>query len=151
MDLPKQPKILVLSFHDSPTLAYNAITIGADGYTTKNIDKDILIRAIEIIRQGEEYIHPSIKKSYLNLYTKEKDHSLETKQDLLTSQEKRVLHFMCMGATNEEILTKLNITDSTLGKHKTSIKKRIGTKGLIGIVKYALFYKIISKEDIMGL
>ena len=151
MELPHQPKILVLSFHDSPIVVNNAITVGADGYLTKDIDSKVLIRAIEVIRQGEEYIHPEIKRAYLDLY-KARQHPLdEVKRDLLTAQERKILHFMCVGATNAEISAKLNISDSTVGKHKTNIKNRIGTDSWIGFVKYALFYKIISKEEIFGL
>lgn len=143
-----QPKILVLSFHQTPLVANDAMSRGADGYTIKDTDSEDLFRAVKLIMQGDQYVHPSVKGTYLHQFAKGGNTPLISGADLLTTQENKILHFICKGITNEEIAEQLDITVATVVKHKMNIRKRIGSKSLIEYVKFALLYKIISKEEL---
>lgn len=146
MELPNQPKILVLSSFDQFAFIHDAFLAGANGYALKNIAIGELASALDAIEEGDLFIHAKIRNGYLR-YAATKQDKLHPDIALLSEQEKMVLRLVCHDLNNHEIASRLNIEYSTVAKHKMNIKSVIGAKTPAGIVNFALFHGIISKEE----
>ncbi len=58
----EKAKILVLSMHEDLSFANQALKLGAKGYLIKNTLGDDLVKAIEVISQGEVFLSDEIAK-----------------------------------------------------------------------------------------
>ena len=62
----------------------------------------------------------------------------------LTEREREVIRLMCEGLTAKEIAGRMNISAKTVEFHRQQIKRRIGVRGIAGIVRYAVRNGIIE-------
>ena len=147
MTLPIQPKILILSLYDRPDTIHNAFLAGADGYASKNVGHEEMVRGITILLEDEQYIDPSVRDNYLAYALKYKNKSYPD-ISLLSDREKEILRLFCLDYTNNEIAEKLDIITETVARHKTNIKSAIKAETPAGCISFALFYGIISQEEI---
>jgi len=147
MTLTVQPKILVLSMYAQLPIIHDAFLAGANGYALKNVDHQEMVRALTILIEDGQYIDPSIKEDYLNHALKFKNKSYPD-IGLLSDREKEILRLFCLDYTNNEIAEQLNILSETVTKHKTNIKSVIKAETPAGCISFALFYGIISQEEI---
>jgi DNA-binding CsgD family transcriptional regulator len=65
----------------------------------------------------------------------------------LTDRETQVLKLIAEGRTSREAARKLKISDKTVDAHKANIVRKLKTRGIAAIVKYALRTGLISIED----
>lgn len=54
------PRILILSMHNSPGLARQALNVGAQGYVLKRQATQELLTAIEHVTRGETFFSPAL-------------------------------------------------------------------------------------------
>ena len=70
-------KIIILTMYNKAELIKNIISAGADGYILKNKGKEELVKAINIINDGEEYFGDEVTKTLItDLKQKEKQEQL---------------------------------------------------------------------------
>lgn len=61
-----------------------------------------------------------------------------------TAREKEILQLTLQEYTGIEIADKLYISPKTVNAHKTNLIRKIGAKNFIGVIAYAISYRIIS-------
>jgi len=136
-----QIKILILSQHDNEEFIKELISIGIDGYVLKSNAKDELLRAIDIIINGDKYLSPQVTSRLMSSFneTPQKTQSdFKTRFDLLSNREKEILLLIAEGKTNIEIASQLFITPETVKTHRSSIMKKLGLKNAVEVVRYAI-------------
>ena len=135
MALVKYPnlKIILLSSHQDEQYLEAGIEVGIKGFLLKNIDKEILDHALQVVAQdkpffSEEFM-PYFTKQYLSI--KSPSHSIQ-----LTKREMEILQLIGAGFTNQEIADKLFISLRTVTNHRASLYQKTSTNntaGLLGI------------------
>jgi Response regulator containing a CheY-like receiver domain and an HTH DNA-binding domain len=143
--LAKYPglKIIALSSHEDEDSLETMIEAGVKGFLIKNIDKEVLSRALQAVAQdkpffSEEFM-PYFAKKYLNVKTQ------PTPQDnQLTKRELEVLQLIASGCTNQEIADKLFISLRTVTNHRASLYQKTNVNNTAALLALAIKNKWVT-------
>ncbi len=120
-------KVLVLSTYDDDRDVSEAIRVGAKGYLLKDMPSDELVNAIRSINSGYTQLAPGLLERVVSQIAP-KSPSISPALAQLTPRELDVARLVAIGATNQEIATKLFISESTVKTHINSIFNRLSLK-----------------------
>lgn len=135
-------KVLILTVHTEMDYLMKAVDIGVDGYILKDSESSELKKAIKAVKDGENYIQPSLIPS-LNNYLLNRD-SDNDKLTLLTNRELEVLVQVANGMFNKEIALNLNISERTVKNHISNIFKKIDVSDRTQAAVFAIKNNIIK-------
>jgi DNA-binding NarL/FixJ family response regulator len=135
-------KVIILSMYEEKHIVNKAMASGADGYMSKNLGKQEILKAIEKCMKGEKYISKRI--SLIQLTNIKINDSLVKKLSL-TDREKEILSQIVAEKTNGEIATTLNISIRTVETHKKNLMLKVGVNTTIGLTKFAIKNKLIKR------
>lgn len=122
--------IAILSANENPNLIQQALALGANGFVTKSSNSKIMLRAIQLILDGDIYIPKAILNTPGNgpatPSISPPPPSTEPKQppqaDIrLTERQQAVLQLMADGLSNKEIAKALGTSPSTVKVHVAAI------------------------------
>ncbi|SEW25698.1 response regulator [Chitinophaga arvensicola] len=109
---------------------------GATGYLLKNTDPEKLIRAIERVHAGEQFLDDVIQQQLLNeVITGQKRTVFEIP---LTRREKEILKLIAEEHSNQEIAEQLFISLRTVETHRLNLTQKLAVKNTAGLVKEAM-------------
>lgn len=143
-------KIIAVTMHNDEPYLLKALEAGITGYVLKEAATTELAAAIRSVMAGKINIHPSLMKilvdKAINQKTVEKKEESQQKE-ILTKRENEVLHYICLGYTNQEIANILVISVKTVEKHKEHIMEKLNLKKRHQLIKYALEKGLVTLED----
>ena len=128
--------ILVLTNLSSPLYLHNLLRMGVSGYVLKNSDPDVLIRAIEAVHGGSEFIDASLQDK-LNQFRLRMRKEAAVKPTL-TLREMEILRMTVNGDTMPEISRKLFIGLRTVEYYRGNLFLKLEVKNLAGLIRKAL-------------
>lgn len=136
--LQQQPKVNIIAFSsfDDSSYVKNVIRKGARGYLLKNSDKQTIIRAIERVAGGEEFLDDKIKNILLQETITGQRRSIY--EIPLTKREKELVTLIAEGHSSQEIADKLYISLRTVETHRLNINQKMGVKNTAGLLKEAI-------------
>jgi DNA-binding NarL/FixJ family response regulator len=123
------------------------LNAGASGYVLKNINKEILLEAINTIVKGGTYFSSEIPialaaSSAEDIITHEKQISSPKESSrtisLLSPREIEILKLIANGLSNNEIAKKLFISPNTVDTHRTNLMQKLNIHNVVGLMKYAI-------------
>jgi len=126
-----QLKIIVLSMNNEEQYFKSMNELGVDGYIVKESDYDELERAITTVMKGGKYFSQAL---LIKLISNQQS-SLKV---VLSSREKEVLRYLCLGLSTAEIAQKLFISVRTVEKHRSEMLLRTESPNSISLVVYAI-------------
>lgn len=131
--------ILVLSMHDEPPLAKQALKAGAAGYITKDVSPEILFEAISKVGQGGRYVAPALAESLAFDFSAP---SGDSQSHGLTGRELEVLELIAaQGLSLVEIAERLQLSPKTVTSHKANIMAKLGVANNVELIRYVLDHK----------
>jgi DNA-binding NarL/FixJ family response regulator len=140
-------KILILTMHKSKQHISRALSAGADGYLLKENAFADLVSAIEKIRRGETYISNLVLSQVVEIVRhKGTDSPLELAEPL-SGREKEVLMMILEGKSAKDIGELLSISTMTVYNHRINIKKKLGIRKDVDLVKYGIQKGYISANQ----
>jgi DNA-binding NarL/FixJ family response regulator len=136
--LKKYPdiRILILTNLDSTLSLYNMMRLGVKGYALKTTDQKTLIRAIETVYRGEEFLEPPLQERLYQFTLRMKKNAAI--KPTLTPREKEILQLIINGNTGQEIADKLCIGFRTVEHYRENILLKLDAKNTAMLVKKAL-------------
>jgi len=136
--LKKYPdlKILTLTNFDSTLYASNMFKNGVHGYLLKTADEKVLIQAIEMVFQGQQFIEEAMKDKIDKVAYKIK--KATSSKSSLTPREKEILQLLVNGDTCPEISKKLFLSTGTVENYRKNILLKLDVKNTAALVKKAL-------------
>ena len=135
--LAKYPalKIIVLSSHQDEESLEAMIEIGVKGFLLKNIDKDVLDHAIQVVAQDK----PFFSEEFMPYFTKQYISSKNPGNTIqLTKRELEILQLIASGYTNQEIATRLFISLRTVTNHRASLYQKTSTNNTASLLAIAI-------------
>ena len=135
-------RVLILTVHNEMDYLMKAVDIGVDGYILKDSESAELKKAIKAVRDGENYIQPSLIPA-LNSQLLNRDTDKD-KISLLTNRELEVIVQVANGMFNKEIATNLNISERTVKNHISNIFKKIDVSDRTQAAVFAIKNNIIK-------
>lgn len=137
-----QIKVLILTVHNEMDYLMKAVDIGVDGYILKDSESSELKKAINAVKDGENYIQPSLIPALNNqLVNRDTD---KDRISSLTNRELEVLVQVANGMFNKEIATNLNISERTVKNHISNIFKKIDVSDRTQAAVFAIKNNIIK-------
>lgn len=116
-----ETRVLMLSLHDEPKMVASAMSAGVDGFISKDVDLDELVKIIKSVSKGVEIHSPFLI-----------DQRARASSDLaaydLTQREIEALKLLVRGFSNAEIAHKLCVSEQTIKKEFVEIFERLGVK-----------------------
>jgi two-component system nitrate/nitrite response regulator NarL len=134
-------KVLILSVHDNIDFVVQAIQMGARGFALKTSSAEELVKAIEIVQQGEPFF-PS--QTAMGLQGQRSKKSRSNDPGALFEREKEVLIHLAAGYGNREIGEHLNISIRTVESHRARLMKKLNIHTIAGLTRYALAHGFIT-------
>jgi DNA-binding NarL/FixJ family response regulator len=135
-------KILVLSRHDNQEYVEQLLKYGVQGYILKEEAGSDLLKALDVIRKGENYLSPRITKHLVTGMERKK--SANDPFEILTNREREVLKLVAEGKSNEKIAQALWISAKTVKVHRANIMRKLDIHKVADLVKYAIKAGIIE-------
>ncbi|WP_027879253.1 response regulator transcription factor [Mesoflavibacter zeaxanthinifaciens] len=127
-------KILILTMHNEIGFIRRIIEAGAHGYILKNKGKEELVRAIQALHSGNEYLGEEVTKTLFSSIRNANVYG----EIQLTKREKEVLKLIASSYTTPKISERLNIAPSTVETHRRNLIEKTGVKNSKGLVKFAI-------------
>ena len=129
--------VVALTRYKDDAYVQEMLRAGASAYVLKQSAPDELARAIRAAAAGEQYLDATLTARVTGAYLRK--HS-KTGAELpsITDREAEVLRQMAWGHSNKEIATRLELSVKTVEVHKANAMRKLGLRGRIDIVRYAL-------------
>jgi DNA-binding NarL/FixJ family response regulator len=100
-----------------------------DGYVLKNSGTQVILSALDEVKNGRKYFDPNIHAS--NHHSR--DHF--TKQLKLSSREKEILQLIKVGHSNKEIAARLYLSELTIKTHRKNLMKKLEVRNLAELLR----------------
>lgn len=139
-------KIIIVSMEVTKEYIDLGIKAGVEGYLPKNVDKKILVEAIQKVYAGGKFFDQSVTSTLFESYYDNEASGKNVKKANtgLTKRELEVLAEVASGKTNQEVADTLFISIKTVETHKTHILEKLGLRNTAELVKYAIKNNIIE-------
>lgn len=124
-------KIIALSTHNQGTYVRKMMESGANGYLLKNADKHEILKAIETVFKGTNYLTFEAERALRY------ENELQNKLPKLTKREKEVLIYIVEGLTNILISEKLFISIDTVDSHRKNLHTKLNVKNTAMLIRFA--------------
>jgi two-component system response regulator NreC len=148
----KDPKVKVifLSMYGGEDYVYHCLKSGGSGLIHKNVNKQELLHAIELVTEGKkyfgkEYSEEEIEKLIADYESQTHFTGLEESEPL-TSKEEEILLLIAEGLTSTEIAERLYITKRTVDTHRTHIMLKLKLNSFPELIKYAMSYSTLKNK-----
>lgn len=138
----KRPtKVVLLSMHDNPQMAAEALALGASAYVLKGGSASDIVQAIRQAARGHTFISPSLAEAVqLQLERGVEQSPLA----LLSSRERQVLQLVVEGKSSSEIGTLLHLSPKTVDTYRSRLMQKLNVNDVPGLVRLAIRLGILS-------
>ena len=132
---PKIGILVLTSFADDERI-FPAIRSGALGYLLKDTPREVLLRSIHEVAEGQVSLHPAIARRMVREINRQPQQAPSEKS--LTSRETETLRLIAKGMSNQEIAEMLGIHENTIAKYVSAILKKLRLENRTQAALYAL-------------
>lgn len=115
------PGVPLLVFGPRLDLAWAALKNGADGFVHAAMDREQVVRAVEVVQKGE-----LVAPRQLLRYLLSQDETPEV--DDLSVRQREILEMVAEGLSNAEIAGRLYLSESTIKQHLRAAYKLLGVR-----------------------
>ena len=129
-------RIVALTRHDDEAFVKELVAAGSAGYVLKQSRSNELLNAVRVVARGGNYLDSAIL-ARANAQAAASDAG-RTKRSVVSDREAEVLRLMAIGHSNKEIADRLGISVKTVEVHKTNAMRKLGFRGRIDVVRYAV-------------
>src|SRR3954451_21358518 len=114
-------RVVVLSGLVDDVLVYDALVLGAEGYLTKEMDRDDILEAVESVASGQVVIAPAVQSALVH-EIRRRERAIRPR---LSARELEVLALAADGMSTPEIAGALNVSTATVKSHLQKIFEKL--------------------------
>ena len=130
--------IVILTRHGDDAYLQELLRAGADGYVLKQSAASELLQAIRATAARGQYLDSALTSRVTAGFLSKSGRKTQGTGVSLSERESEVLRLIAAGYSNKEIAAQLELSVKTVEVHKANAARKLGLKGRIDIVKYAL-------------
>ena len=131
-------RIVLLTMHDEPALAFEAERVGAQGYVLKDNTFEELLEAIQQVAAGHHYMSPKVSEN-LQAFR------MESGGVTLSTREREVLQLIASGHSSKEIARTLDISPKTVETYRNRLMAKLNLHSVAELVRYAIRTGLLSE------
>jgi DNA-binding NarL/FixJ family response regulator len=128
-------RVLVLTSVTDPASVTLAMRAGAAGFLYKDIDPDVIVRALRLVRDGQVVLAPEASAALVRARSRT---DAVAGLDALTAREREVLAQIAEGRTNRQIARLLQMSEKTVKTHVSSVLAKLGVADRTQAALYAV-------------
>ncbi|PZF75011.1 response regulator [Taibaiella soli] len=142
-------RVICYTFHADQCTISKMVDAGVHGYVTKSSDAQILRTAVDTVLDRREFFCEEAKSYLFNRIGENTERVMFRYGNdiVLNDREVAIIRLLCMGKTAKETSQEIFLSERTVEQYRNNIAKKLGTKNLIGMVKFALQNGIISQAE----
>ncbi|MBE0618508.1 MAG: response regulator, partial [Proteobacteria bacterium] len=130
-------RVVILTMHDDPAYAAEAIQEGASGFVLKSGNPEDLLRALREALRGNVCVPPTMTRDVFRLMSSEGARSGEHRVTL-TPRQIEVLERLAKGRIAKEIADELGISQRTVEYHKYKMMSDLRLENTAELIQYAV-------------
>ena len=132
-------KILVVSMETSEDILQSLLTIGIDGFISKQAGDEELVSAICAVAEGFEFYGTDVAHLIHAVQT-----SLRWKEPNFTEREMEIVRLCAKGLTAKQIADQLCLSARTIETHKHNIFQKMGFSTTAELIHYAYQHGLVK-------
>jgi DNA-binding NarL/FixJ family response regulator len=136
--------IVILTRHGDDAYLQELLRAGADGYVLKQSAASELLQAIRATAARGQYLDSALTARVTAGFLAKSGRKAQGTGVSVSERESEVLRLIAAGYSNKEIAAQLELSVKTVEVHKANAARKLGLKGRIDIVKYALLQGWLS-------
>jgi len=121
-------RVVVLTMHETPSVAARCLELGAAAYVTKSDAPDALIEAVETVARGGRWLSADLAR----------DLAMSPRQPDLSEREADIMDILAQTADLEEVGRQLGISYKTVANTLVRLRNRYGVRRTADLVRVAL-------------
>lgn len=140
-----RPWVILAGADGDDAWAVHALKAGARGLLTKSATVETLIKAVRVVHQGEVWAsHRALTLAVEELAVRSVNALPPdpTLRGRLSQREQDIAQLIARGLSNQEVATRLHITEATVKAHLTHIFQKLTLRGRGQLA--ALYYRSLS-------
>ncbi|BCS32442.1 DNA-binding response regulator [Luteitalea sp. TBR-22] len=130
--------VVALSRYGDDAYVQELLRAGASGYVLKQSAPGELLNAIRAAAAGQHYLDKTLSARVTGAYVRKHARTAGPEPPSITEREAEVLRQMAWGYSNKDIAARLDLSVKTVEVHKANAMRKLGLRGRIDIVRYAL-------------
>jgi DNA-binding NarL/FixJ family response regulator len=134
--------ILVLSASIDGQDVVDAVSAGARGYLSKDVQVNEIIAAIRAVHVGKTYVSPMLAGCLLQANRRD----ITEAPVHLSGREQEIVCLVARGETDHCIAAELGISVSTVRSHLDRIRDKTGQRRRADLTRYALQYDLLESS-----
>lgn len=142
-------RVVMLTTFDHDEYVVEALRAGASGFVVKDAPSEELLRAVRVVAAGDALLSPSVTRRMLSRVV-ESGPRLRTQPPgltELTERERDVLALVAHGDSNQEIATRLHVTEATVKTHVSHLLDKLGLRDRVQAVVLAYESGLVTPGD----
>ena len=137
-DVERPIPVVVLTTFDDDENVHHALAAGASGFLLKDVDTDLLVRAVRAAADGDALIAPAITARLLKKFASPENRPEGLPEfEQLSEREEQILQDVAKGYTNLEIAEHLHISLNTVKSHLKSLMMKLNTRNRVELAIWA--------------
>jgi DNA-binding NarL/FixJ family response regulator len=136
--------IVILTRHGDDAYLQELLRAGADGYVLKQSAASELLQAIRATAVHGQCLDSALTARVTAGFLAKSGRKAQVTGVTVSERESEVLRLIAAGYSNKEIAAQLELSVKTVEVHKANAARKLGLKGRIDIVKYALLQGWLS-------
>ncbi|QFY07917.1 response regulator [Nonomuraea phyllanthi] len=140
-------RVLMLTTFDQDDYVYDALCAGASGFLLKDVRRDDLVRAVQVVAAGESLLAPSVTRRLIDDMVSRLPRKRPAGLDLLTGREQETLVLLGRGLSNAEIAVALVVSEHTVKTHVSNVFAKLGARDRVHAVIAAYESGLIRPGD----
>lgn len=140
---PPDIKVLLITNIISPALTPIIINNTIEGHINLHNGQKLFLDALDSLNRGETYFDQEFTATLIKLIQQKSKKNHIT----ITEREREVLKLLATGLSNQEIASKLNISEPTVKTHRQNTMKKFGAHNIFMLLRYACRENLICNND----
>ncbi len=132
----KDTKIIMLTSINEAAIISRVLNAGANGYLLKNMDKEELLNAFNLVSEGKIALSKSANEKLLESYTSVNSATRNNKI-IITRRELEILKLLEEGKSGPQIADSLKISPLTVETHRKNLMQKFKVSTTVLLLKTA--------------
>jgi DNA-binding NarL/FixJ family response regulator len=128
-------KVIALSTHADNVYVMDMMAAGASAYVTKAEGGQELLRAIESVGNGRQYLCAGITDTTTRTLVNQRHGRTH---ELLGDRERQVLCLVAKGMSSQQIAAQLDIATGTVDVHRRNIMRKLDLHNAVDLTRYVI-------------
>ncbi len=143
-DRYKNISVILLTMHKDERIFNNSLEYGLDAYILKENAVDEVLKAVNVVVDGNFYLSPSMSEYMVQKSMKQKKLMDENPGiKILSEKEKEILNLIAQNKTTKEIADALFVSYKTIENHRANICKKLNISGCNALLKFIIENKTL--------